>query len=78
MIADLDILAAARLEQPDLYGQIAGQIVTHERYGAVFEQGSRLRARVDSALQSLVRAGVVKRLATRWFGPEWNKVPVIT
>ncbi len=77
MIADLEILVAAKRDQPDLYGTIGGQIVTHERYGAVFEKGSKLRAPVSSALRSLARAGVVTRLANRWFGNGWNKAPVL-
>jgi ABC-type amino acid transport substrate-binding protein len=77
MVADLEILVAAKREQPDLYGAIAGQIVTHERYGAVFEKGSKLRAPVGSALKSLARAGVVTRLATRWFGNGWDRGPVL-
>jgi polar amino acid transport system substrate-binding protein len=77
MVADLEILVAAKREQPDLYGPIAGQIVTHERYGAVFEKGSKLRAPVSSALISLARAGVVTRLATRWFGNGWDKAPIL-
>jgi ABC-type amino acid transport substrate-binding protein len=40
MIADLEILVAAKRDQPGLYGPIAGQIVTNEHYGAVFEKGS--------------------------------------
>jgi polar amino acid transport system substrate-binding protein len=77
MVADLEILVAAKNEQPDLYGTIAGQIVTHEHYGAVFEKGSRLRAPVSSAMLSLARAGVVTRLATRHFGVGWDKAPVL-
>jgi len=77
MIADLEILVAAKRDQPDLYGPIAGQIVTHERYGAVFEKGSTLRAPVSSALRTLARAGVVTRLATRWFGNGWDRTPVL-
>ena len=78
MIADLQILVAAKRDQPDLYGPIAGQIVTNERYGAVFEQGSSLRAPVSSALRSLARSGVVRRLATRWFGSGWDEAPVLS
>jgi polar amino acid transport system substrate-binding protein len=78
MVADLEILVAARIDEPDLYGPIAGQIATHERYGAVFEKGSKLRAPVGSALQSLARAGVVGRLATRWFGHGWDRARVLT
>ena len=77
MIADLEILVAAKHDQPDLYGPIAGQIVTNERYGAVFDKGSRLRAPVNTALQSLARAGVVTRLATQRFGNGWDKAPVL-
>jgi len=77
MVADLEILVAARRDEPDLYGPIAGQIVTHERYGAVFEKGSKLRTPVGSALNSLARTGMVTRLATRWFGNGWDKAPVL-
>jgi polar amino acid transport system substrate-binding protein len=77
MIADLEILVAAKRDQPDLYGPIAGQIVTSERYGAVFEKGSGLRAPVSAALQSLARAGAITRLATRRFGNQWDSAPVL-
>jgi ABC-type amino acid transport substrate-binding protein len=77
LVADLEILTAAKRDQPDLYGPIAGQIVANQRYGAVFAQGSRLLAPVNSALRSLVRSGAVTRLATRWFGSGWDKVPVL-
>jgi polar amino acid transport system substrate-binding protein len=77
MVADLEILVAAKRDQPDLYGPIAGQIVVPQRYGAVLEKGSKLRSPVNSALQSLAREGVVKRLAARWFGDGWDKVPVL-
>jgi ABC-type amino acid transport substrate-binding protein len=77
MVADLEILVAATREQPGLYGTIAGQIVTHERYGAVFQKGSKLRAPVGAAMQSLARDGVVTRLATKWFGNGWEKAPVL-
>ena len=77
MIADLEILIAAQRDQPDLYGSIAGQIVTKERYGAVFEKGSALRKPVGAALTSLVRSGQIARFATRWFGAAWDDAPVI-
>jgi polar amino acid transport system substrate-binding protein len=77
MIADLEILVAAKRDQPDLYGAIAGQIVTNDRYGAVFEKGSKLRSPVNAALQSLAHAGVVTRLANRWFGSRWDQAPVL-
>jgi polar amino acid transport system substrate-binding protein len=77
MVADLEILVAAKRDGPDLYGPIAGQIVTNEHYGAVFEKGSKLRAPVGAALNALARAGVVIRLAARWFGVGWDRAPVL-
>ena len=77
MVADLEILVAAKRDQSDLYGPIAGQIVTDEHYGAVFQKGSKLRAPVGAALSALDRSGLVTRLADRWFGSGWNRVPVL-
>jgi ABC-type amino acid transport substrate-binding protein len=77
MVADLEILVAARRDEPDLYGPIAGRIVTGEHYGAVFQKRSKLRSPVSAALGSLVRSGLVTRLANRWFGTGWDQVPVL-
>jgi len=78
MVADLEILVAAKRAQPDLYGAIAGQIVTDEHYGAVFQKRSKLRAPVGKALGALARSGVVIRLAARWFGAGWDRRPVLS
>jgi polar amino acid transport system substrate-binding protein len=77
MVADLPILAAVQRSDPDLYGPIAGQIATHEHWGAVFQKGSRLRGPVSDALAALVATGTAQRLAVRWFGPGWDKVPTL-
>jgi ABC-type amino acid transport substrate-binding protein len=77
MVADLEILVGAKREQPDLYGPIAGQIVTHEHYGAVFQKGSKLRGPVSSALIALAHGGVITQLENRSFGKGWNDVRVL-
>lgn len=77
MVADLEILVAARRDEPDLYGPIAGQIVTGEHYGAVFRKRSKLKGPVGAALHSLARSGAVTRLANKWFGAGWNQAPII-
>jgi polar amino acid transport system substrate-binding protein len=77
MVADLEILVAAKRDQPDLYGSIGGQIATHEHYGAVFEKGSKLRAPIGAALAALTRSGAVERLAARWFGAGWDRAPIL-
>jgi|KBSMisStandDraft_5_1062788.scaffolds.fasta_scaffold57631_2 polar amino acid transport system substrate-binding protein len=77
MIADLEILVAARQDEPDLYGPIAGRIVTDEHYGAVFAKGSKLTRPVGAALRSLASTGAVTRLANHWFGAGWDRVAVL-
>ena len=77
MIADLEIIVGAKREHPDLYGPIAGQIETHEHYGAVFQKGPKLKRPVSAALMSLAHTGVVKRLENRWFGKGWDNVSVL-
>jgi polar amino acid transport system substrate-binding protein len=77
MLADLPIVTSAYRANPPLYGGLAGQIPTHERYGAVFERGSPLRAPVGAALDGLVASGRVARLAVQWFGAGWNRIPTL-
>jgi len=77
MVADLPILAAVERADPTLYGPLAGQIATHEHWGAVFAKGSPLRAPVSARLAALSGSGLVDRLAVRWFGPGWNRIPTL-
>jgi polar amino acid transport system substrate-binding protein len=77
MLADLPIVTSAYRADPTLYGGLSGQIATNEHYGAVFAKGSPLRAPVGSALSALVASGAVERLATRWFGQGWNRIPTL-
>jgi polar amino acid transport system substrate-binding protein len=77
MLADLPIVTAAYRVNAPLYGGLAGQIATHEHYGAVFAKGSPLRARVEPALDGLVAAGTVAGLAAKWFGSGWDRIPTL-
>jgi polar amino acid transport system substrate-binding protein len=77
MVADLPILAATKRRDPTSYGPLAGQIATREHYGAVFAKGSPLRTPVGKALASLVATGAVDRLAVRWFGRGWDRIPTL-
>lgn len=77
MVADLPILAAVERADPTLYGPLAGQIATHEHWGAVFAKGSPLRAPVSARLAALSDSGLITRLAIRWFGPGWNTIPTL-
>ena len=44
-ILDVPLVASQKKQKPDAYGPVAGQIVTHEQYGAVLQKGSKLLRR---------------------------------
>jgi len=74
----------ARTQQPDaiLFApvfekSIAGQIVTHEQYGAVFQKGSPLVQPFDQAIAKLWKNGTVAKLQQKWFAINFARVPVL-
>jgi len=71
------IVASERKARPSLYGPVAGQIVTHEQYGAVFQKGSKLRPFVDRAIKALWTNGTIAKLQRKWFAIDFAKVPVL-
>ena len=58
------------LERP-----VAGQIVTHEQYGAVLQKGSRLTITVDAVMKTLTKNGTVGKLQKKWFNLNFAKIP---
>jgi polar amino acid transport system substrate-binding protein len=55
---------------------VAGQFITNEQYGILFEKGSALRPCVNSALQELMDDGTAKSLQEKYF-PGSTDLPVI-
>jgi polar amino acid transport system substrate-binding protein len=76
-VYDAPILAAVQAERPTSYGPIAGRIPTDERYGIVFETGSRLRAPVDRALRALRATGELRAIRDRWLGAVARQLPLL-
>jgi len=66
LILDVPIVAEQSKKKPGAYGGVAGQIVTHEFYGAVMEKGSTFKPYLDKALKALKANGTIKRLETKW------------
>ncbi len=77
IILDVPIVASERKARPTRYGPVAGQIVTHEQYGAVFQKGSALVKPVDAALAKLWANGTIAKLQKKWFAIDFAKVPVL-
>src|SRR2546425_7049982 len=74
LILDVPIVAAQSRKKPGAYGGVAGQIVTHEQYGAVMDKGSKLKPFLDSAIKALKANGTITRLVKKWL---LNPIPPV-
>lgn len=77
LILDVPIIEAQSQKVPGAYGGVAGQIDTHEGYGAVFAHGSPLIPDVSKAISTLQGNGTISKLTKQWFGFDPAKVPVL-
>jgi polar amino acid transport system substrate-binding protein len=76
-ILDVPLVSLERKARPTRYGPVAGQVVTHEQYGAVLQKGSKLLAPVDATLKVLAENGTIGKLQKKWFNLDFSKIPVI-
>jgi ABC-type amino acid transport substrate-binding protein len=77
MILDVPLVSLERKARPTKYGPVAGQIVTHEQYGAVLQKGSKLLAPVNAVMKTLTENGTVGKLQKKWFNLNFSKIPVL-
>ena len=75
VVLDVPIVYSQKQKKPGAYGPVAGQIVTHENYGAVMQKGSKLKADVDKALKALKANGTIDRLQKKWLA--FTRVPIL-
>ncbi|HEY0417738.1 MAG TPA: ABC transporter substrate-binding protein [Gaiellaceae bacterium] len=76
-IMDTPIVASEKKAHPTAYGSVAGQIVTHEQYGAVLQKGSQLTALVNAQINKLWKNGTIAKLQKKWFNIDFTKVPTL-
>jgi polar amino acid transport system substrate-binding protein len=77
LILDVPIVALERKSNPSKYGPVAGQIVTHEQYGAVLQKGSKLLPLVDAQIKKLTANGTIGKLQKKWFNLNFAAIPVL-
>jgi polar amino acid transport system substrate-binding protein len=77
LILDVPIVSLERKQNPSKFGPVAGQVVTHELYGAVLQKGSKLLPVVNSTLATLTKNGTIARLQKKWFNIDFSKIPVL-
>jgi polar amino acid transport system substrate-binding protein len=76
-VMDVPIIASQKKTKPSAYGPIAGQIPTHEQYGAVLAKGSKLTPDVSSAIKALTADETIGKLQKKWFAIDVSKIPVL-
>ena len=76
-IMDVPIIASQKKTKPSAYGPVAGQIITHEQYGAVMAKGSKLTPDVSAAIRALTKNGTIAKLQQKWFAIDVSKIPVL-
>jgi polar amino acid transport system substrate-binding protein len=77
LILDVPLVSLQKKQKPSAYGPVAGQVVTHEVYGAVLQKGSKLTPVVDGVLKKLIADGTVGTLQKKWFNLNFAKIPVL-
>jgi polar amino acid transport system substrate-binding protein len=77
MILDVPLVSLERKARPSKYGPVAGQVVTHEQYGAVLQKGSKMTSVLDGALATLTKNGTIGKLQKKWFNLDFSTIPVL-
>lgn len=77
IVLDVPIVALERKSNPSKFGPVAGQIVTHEQYGAVLQKGSPLLPFVNAQIKTLTANGTIAKLQKKWFNLSFSSIPVL-
>ena len=75
LILDTPIVASEKKARPSAYGTVAGQIITHEQYGAVLAKNSKLTPLVNAQIDKLWKNGTIAKLQKKWFNVDFAKIP---
>jgi polar amino acid transport system substrate-binding protein len=77
VILDVPLVSLERKTKPTAFGPVAGQIVTHEQYGAVLQKGSKLTPVINNVIKQFAKDGTISKLQQKWFNIDFSKVPVL-
>jgi polar amino acid transport system substrate-binding protein len=77
LVLDVPIVALQKKSKPSAYGDVAGQIVTHEQYGAVLQKGSKLTPEVSGVIKQLAANGTIGKLQKKWFNLNFDAIPIL-
>jgi polar amino acid transport system substrate-binding protein len=77
LILDVPLVSLEKKQNPSKFGPVAGQIDTHEKYGAVLQKGSKLLSVVDKTIATLTKNGTVGKLQKKWFNLNFASIPTL-
>jgi polar amino acid transport system substrate-binding protein len=77
LVLDTPIVASEKKARPSRYGNVSGQIITHEQYGAVLQKGSKLTTLINGQIKKLWANGTIAKLQKKWFNVDFSKIPVL-
>lgn len=76
-VLDVALVSLEKKTRPTAYGPVAGQIITHESYGAVLQKNSKLTPIINGVLKKLTKNGTISKLQKKWFNVDFAKIPVL-
>ena len=76
-VLDVPLVLLQKKQTPSRFGPVAGQIVTHEQYGAVLQKNSKLTPWVDKEITTLTKNGTIAKLQKKWFNVNFAAVKVL-
>jgi polar amino acid transport system substrate-binding protein len=76
-VLDVPLILLQKKQTPTRFGPVAGQIVTHEQYGAVLQKHSKLLPIVDRLIQKFTKDGTIASLQKKWFRISFTKIQVL-
>jgi ABC-type amino acid transport substrate-binding protein len=76
-VLDVPLILLEKKQMPTRFGPVAGQIVTHEQYGAVLQKGSKLTSVVDGIIKTFTKNGTIAKLQKKWFRVSFTNIQVL-
>ena len=76
-ILDVPLVLLQKKQTPTRFGPVAGQIVTHEQYGAVLQKGSKLLPTIDAQIKKLTKNGTIAKLQKKWCNVNFASIRIL-
>jgi polar amino acid transport system substrate-binding protein len=77
LVLDVPLILLEKKQKPSNFGPVAGQIITHEQYGAVLQKGSKLTPIVNRVIKHLTKNGTIGKLQKKWFKISFTDLHVL-